>query len=106
MELSLASSSSASIRRNRSQGNRDAIRHSGRAQIRGKIRRVWRPRYLELVRNDYEFDVIASLATKEGCESCVILTVFPCRSSLLVFCSTQSAIRVSSVIMSCHLFQT
>ena len=24
------------------------IRHSGRAQVRGKIRRVWRPRYLEL----------------------------------------------------------
>lgn len=26
-----------------------SIRHSGRAHIRGKIRRVWRPRYLELV---------------------------------------------------------
>uniref|UniRef100_A0A6V0ADX3 PH domain-containing protein n=1 Tax=Pseudo-nitzschia australis TaxID=44445 RepID=A0A6V0ADX3_9STRA len=33
----------------RNEGRRDpAIRHSGRAHIRGKIRRVWRPRYLEL----------------------------------------------------------
>lgn len=27
------------------------IRHSGRAHIRGKIRRIWRPRYLELMDN-------------------------------------------------------
>ena len=27
------------------------IRHSGRANIRGKIRRIWRPRYLELMDN-------------------------------------------------------
>jgi hypothetical protein len=41
-----------SQRSHRSRSNRDpAIRHSGRAHIRGKIRRVWRPRYLELVRH-------------------------------------------------------
>ena len=34
----------------RSSSRRDpAIRHAGRVSIRGKIRRVWRPRYLELV---------------------------------------------------------
>ena len=27
------------------------VRHSGRANIRGKIRRIWRPRYLELMDN-------------------------------------------------------
>mmetsp|Transcript_32838 Transcript_32838/g.49532 ORF Transcript_32838/g.49532 Transcript_32838/m.49532 type:complete len:735 (+) Transcript_32838:140-2344(+) len=27
------------------------VRHSGRAHVRGKIRRVWRPRYLELMDN-------------------------------------------------------
>jgi hypothetical protein len=33
----------------RNQSPRDpTIRHAGRAHIRGKIRRIWRPRYLEL----------------------------------------------------------
>ena len=46
------SSTSLSQRSHRNRSNRDPmIRHSGRAHIRGKIRRVWRPRYLELVSN-------------------------------------------------------
>ena len=46
-------------RSNRNRNYRDpTIRHSGRAHIRGKIRRVWRPRYLELVRNTNELDLI------------------------------------------------
>ena len=49
----MSSSSSAMLQRShRNRGHREtAIRHSGRAHIRGKIRRVWRPRYLELVRH-------------------------------------------------------
>jgi hypothetical protein len=52
-ETTLASSqypslSTESVYR-RSQSPRDpTIRHAGRAHIRGKIRRIWRPRYLEL----------------------------------------------------------
>ena len=52
MASSPASSSAPSQRPHRNRGHRDpAIRHSGRAHIRGQIRRVWRPRYLELVSN-------------------------------------------------------
>ena len=43
-----------------------AIRHAGRAHIRGKIRRVWRPRYLELCANGlvkyYELAPTANIA--------------------------------------------
>lgn len=42
-----ASSKSSLYRRNQSPWD-PAIRHAGRAHIRGKIRRIWRPRYLEL----------------------------------------------------------
>ena len=33
--------------------NTNKIRHAGRASVRGKIRRVWRPRYLELLDNGH-----------------------------------------------------
>jgi hypothetical protein len=41
-----------------------SIRHSGRAHIRGKIRRVWRPRYLELVSKQTQ--MISVICTKYG----------------------------------------
>lgn len=47
--MSSSSSSSFANRYKRNQSPRDpAIRHAGRVHIRGKIRRIWRPRYLEL----------------------------------------------------------
>jgi hypothetical protein len=46
------------------------IRHAGRAHIRGKIRRVWRHRYLELFDNGlvryYELPVVSALDTTTG----------------------------------------
>lgn len=52
MSASLDSSSDILQHTHRNRGHREsAIRHAGRAHIRGKIRRVWRPRYLELVRD-------------------------------------------------------
>jgi hypothetical protein len=43
------SSSSTVSKYRRNQSPRDpTVRHAGRAHIRGKIRRIWRPRYLEL----------------------------------------------------------
>jgi len=49
MASSHTSSSALTQRFHRNRSHRDpSIRHSGRAHIRGKIRRVWRPRYLEL----------------------------------------------------------
>jgi hypothetical protein len=45
----MTSTPSSSFYPGLSQSLRDpTIRHSGRAHIRGKIRRIWRPRYLEL----------------------------------------------------------
>ena len=61
MSSSRDSSSSHLQRSHRNRGHREtAIRHAGRAHIRGKIRRVWRPRYLELVRNIDELDMTSS----------------------------------------------
>lgn len=61
MVSSRDSSSSLLQRSYRNRSHREAaIRHSGRAHIRGKIRRVWRPRYLELVRNTDKLDCIVS----------------------------------------------
>ncbi|MGK3762237.1 MAG: hypothetical protein ACI8RD_014555 [Bacillariaceae sp.] len=52
--------------RNHHHHHRDpSIRHSGRAHIRGKIRRVWRPRYLELVSNQTQI-MIFVICTKYG----------------------------------------
>lgn len=47
-------------------GHHPQIRHAGRAHVRGKIRRVWRPRYLELWDNAllryYELPASADIA--------------------------------------------
>jgi hypothetical protein len=57
MTSSHASPTAPSQRSHRNRSHRDpAIRHSGRTHIRGKIRRIWRPRYLELVRNTDKFE--------------------------------------------------
>mmetsp|Transcript_1316 Transcript_1316/g.3339 ORF Transcript_1316/g.3339 Transcript_1316/m.3339 type:complete len:842 (+) Transcript_1316:261-2786(+) len=57
-------------RDHRMESRRDpAIRHSGRAHIRGKIRRVWRPRYLELCDSGfvryYELPPLADITMPE-----------------------------------------
>eukprot|EP00535_Pseudo-nitzschia_heimii_P008340 CAMPEP_0197190034 /NCGR_PEP_ID=MMETSP1423-20130617/20874_1 /TAXON_ID=476441 /ORGANISM="Pseudo-nitzschia heimii, Strain UNC1101" /LENGTH=867 /DNA_ID=CAMNT_0042642313 /DNA_START=103 /DNA_END=2703 /DNA_ORIENTATION=+ len=57
-------------RSHRNRSNRDPmIRHSGRAHIRGKIRRVWRPRYLELCDSGfiryYELPPLADITMPE-----------------------------------------
>ena len=64
MTSSHTSSSALTQRLHRNRSRRDpSIRHSGRAHIRGKIRRVWRPRYLELVRNT---DILGGVFTHYG----------------------------------------
>lgn len=70
MTSSHTSSSVTSQHWHPNRSNRDpAIRHSGRAHIRGKIRRVWRPRYLELCDSGfvryYELPPLADITMPE-----------------------------------------
>ena len=48
---SLPPESNTNPNTNNNNNNNNPIRHSGRALVRGKIRRVWRPRYLEVWAN-------------------------------------------------------
>jgi len=70
MTSSHPSPTAPSQRSHRNRSHRDpAIRHSGRAHIRGKIRRIWRPRYLELcdsgVIRYYELPPLADITMPE-----------------------------------------
>jgi hypothetical protein len=47
-EAQFPSPSLAAVYRRNQSPHDPTIRHAGRAHIRGKIRRIWRPRYLEL----------------------------------------------------------
>ena len=78
MSSSRGSSSALLQRSNRQRSHPEAaIKHSGRAHIRGKIRRVWRPRYLELVGNTFEHNLVAFFGMKEE-KGIAFPHLFPC----------------------------